>query len=108
QVFMEAHLLKRACVPGLYMNLLGQGVEIRDSSVSTHLCWAESRVCEVLQSESMYESDYCSTFRVFVIDKPLLGKYKTLTSAVGRSSSRSGTGAAGPASGAAASGAVCV
>ncbi|CAK0828137.1 unnamed protein product, partial [Prorocentrum cordatum] len=77
QVFMEAHLLKRACVPGLYMNLLGQGVEIRDSSVSTHLCWAESRVCEVLQSESMYESDYCSTFRVFVIDKPLLGKYKT-------------------------------
>ena len=64
QNFAETHLLQATCVPGCYTNLLGQGVEIKDSSVSTRLGFSEQRVCEVLQSESMY--DVGNTFRVLV------------------------------------------
>eukprot|EP00440_Ansanella_granifera_P061217 gb/GFBE01066361.1/.p1 GENE.gb/GFBE01066361.1/~~gb/GFBE01066361.1/.p1 ORF type:complete len:461 (+),score=93.76 gb/GFBE01066361.1/:1-1383(+) len=82
QVFAETHLLQATCVPGCYMNLLGQGVEIKDTSVSTHLGFQEHRVCEVLQSESMY--DLGNTFKVLVVDKPLIGRHKTLPSATDR------------------------
>ena len=82
QNFAETHLLHATCVPGCYMNLLGQGVEIKDSSVSTRLGFSEQRVCEVLQSESMY--DVGNTFRVLVIDKPLIGRHRPLPGAADR------------------------
>lgn len=74
QVFAETHLLQATCVPGCYMNLLGQGVEIKDTSVSTHLGFREHRTCEVLQSEFVREYDM-DPFRVLVIDRPLIGRY---------------------------------
>lgn len=76
QYFAEAHVLLASHVPGCYMNHLGQGVEIKDSTISTHLGFSESRQCEVLLSESMY--DYSNTFRVLVTDKPLMGRYKII------------------------------
>eukprot|EP00933_Yihiella_yeosuensis_P035495 TRINITY_DN2904_c0_g1_i4.p1 TRINITY_DN2904_c0_g1~~TRINITY_DN2904_c0_g1_i4.p1 ORF type:complete len:443 (-),score=74.41 TRINITY_DN2904_c0_g1_i4:263-1591(-) len=79
QVFAETHLLQATCVPGCYMNLLGQGVEIKSSTVSTHLGFQEPRVCEVLQNDSMY--DLGNSFKVLVIDKPLSGRYKPLKGA---------------------------
>ena len=82
QNFAETHLLHATCVPGCYTNLLGQGVEIKDSSVSTRLGFSEQRVCEVLQSESMY--DVGNTFRVLVIDKPLIGRHRPLPGAADR------------------------
>lgn len=78
QVFMETHVLQATHVPCCFMNLLGQGVEIRDASVTTDLGFADHRKCAVMQSESMY--DFGSTFSVLVIDKPLLGRYRTLPS----------------------------
>merc|ERR1712150_156597 len=78
----EAHVLQVARMPGCYMNLLGQGVEIKESTVSTHLGFPESRFCEVLQSESMY--DHGNTFRVLVIDRPLIGRYRALQSTTDR------------------------
>uniref|UniRef100_A0A7S0F9V2 VPS9 domain-containing protein n=1 Tax=Pyrodinium bahamense TaxID=73915 RepID=A0A7S0F9V2_9DINO len=76
QVFVEAHVLRATRVPGCYMNLQGQGVEVKESSVSTRLGFTDNRTCEVLQTESMY--DYGNTFRVVVIDRPLIGKYRAL------------------------------
>jgi len=81
QIFIETHLLLSACTPGCYMNLLGQGVEIKES-VSTHMGFTEQRTCEVLQTESMY--DCSNTFRVLVTDKPLVGKYRILPGAADR------------------------
>eukprot|EP00927_Polykrikos_kofoidii_P051006 TRINITY_DN44823_c0_g1_i1.p1 TRINITY_DN44823_c0_g1~~TRINITY_DN44823_c0_g1_i1.p1 ORF type:complete len:470 (+),score=71.28 TRINITY_DN44823_c0_g1_i1:128-1537(+) len=78
QVFMEAHVFQETQVPCCFMNLLGQGVEIRDSCVSTDLGFPEERSCNVVQVESMY--DFGNTFRVNVIDKPLIGKYRKLQS----------------------------
>lgn len=92
QVFVEAHMLQASRVPGCFMNLLGQGVEIKDSSVSTHLGFAENRVCEVLQSETM--RDYGNTFRVLIIDKPLVGKYRAMPGAADRAQRISSAGAA--------------
>lgn len=82
-VFVETHLLRTARIPGCYMNLVGQGVEVTDTGVSTHLGFMEQRSCELLQSESMY--DFGHTFRVFVTDKPLIGKYNILPGAADRS-----------------------
>ncbi|CAJ1428935.1 unnamed protein product [Effrenium voratum] len=82
QLFAETHLLQASAIPGCYMNLVGQGVEIKDSSVATQLGFQEHRVCEVLQSESMY--DLGNTFKVLVIDKPLIGRHKPLPGAVDR------------------------
>jgi len=66
------------------MNLLGQGVEIKDSTVATQLGFQEHRSCEVLQNDSMY--DLSNTFKVLVIDKPLIGRFKPmLTSTSGAS-----------------------
>lgn len=74
QVFIEAHVLRATRAPGFFMNLVGQGVEIKDNAVSTHLGFQENRVCAVLQTESMY--DYSHTFRVLVVDRPLTGKFR--------------------------------
>lgn len=86
QVFAETHVLQASLVPGCYMNLLGQGVEVTDTTVSTHLGFQESRICEILQSDSMY--DFGHTFRVFVIDKPLVGRFRSLTGAIDRGSTK--------------------
>mmetsp|Transcript_29080 Transcript_29080/g.83349 ORF Transcript_29080/g.83349 Transcript_29080/m.83349 type:complete len:472 (+) Transcript_29080:38-1453(+) len=76
KMFVEAHVLRASQIPGCYMNLQGQGVEVKESSVSTHLGFSEDRTCDVLQSESMY--DYGNTFRVLVISRPLVGKYRAI------------------------------
>lgn len=100
QVFMETHVLQEAQVPCCFMNLLGQGVEIRDSCVSTDLGFAEERTCHVLQTESMY--DFGNTFRVQVIDKPLIGKYRKSQGSAAAEKSGGGGGSKGgvPGSGA--------
>lgn len=98
QNFAEAHILQAAVVPGCHMNMLGQGVEIKDNSVSTHLGFQEHRTCEVRQSESMY--DFSNTFRVLVTDKPLCGRYRIIQGAVDRGGPKApgnNTGAVGPA-----------
>lgn len=88
QAFVETHLLQASHVPGCHMNLVGQGVEITDSNVSTHLCFQEARTCEILQTESMYE--YSNSVRIIVTDKPLIGKYKIMPGAADRSASKAG------------------
>eukprot|EP00913_Durusdinium_trenchii_P007823 g7342.t1 len=55
QSFLETHLLQASAMPNCYMNLLGQGVEIKESSVTTQLGFQEHRICEVLQNDSMYD-----------------------------------------------------
>lgn len=82
QQFTEAHILRAGYVPGTYMNLLGQGVEIKDTAVCTQLGFNDPRSCTILQTESMYE--FSNTFRVLITDKPLVGKYKPLVAAVDR------------------------
>jgi len=85
QIFMETHVLRSVSVPGCYMNLCGQGVEIKDGvGVSTQLGFSEHRACEVVQTESMF--DFGSCFRVLVIDRPLIGRYRAVQGAVDRSS----------------------
>jgi len=86
QVFMETHITQSTHVPGCFMNLLGQGLEIGDSSVSTHLGFAEHRVCEVLQRESIHESSCGGCVRVLVLDKPLIGRFKAISGQVAPSS----------------------
>ncbi|CAK9036766.1 unnamed protein product [Durusdinium trenchii] len=76
QSFLETHLLQASAMPNCYMNLLGQGVEIKESSVTTQLGFQEHRICEVLQNDSMY--DLSNTFKVLVIDKPLIGRFRPL------------------------------
>lgn len=88
QVFVETHVLRAALVPGCYINFCGQGVEIKDSSVQTDLGFAEKRVCEILQTESMYE--FCNHFRVLVTDKPLVGRFRQIAAAADRGSATSG------------------
>eukprot|EP00435_Cladocopium_sp_Y103_P004430 s4850_g1.t1 len=80
QSFVETHLLQASPMPGCFMNHLGQGVEIKENSVATQLGFQEHRVCEVLQKDSMY--DLSNTFKVLVIDKPLIGRFKPLSAAV--------------------------
>lgn len=80
QSFVETHLLQASPMPGCFMNHLGQGVEIKENSVATQLGFQEHRVCEVLQTDSMY--DLSNTFKVLVIDKPLIGRFKPLSAAV--------------------------
>lgn len=74
ETFVETHVLYATHVPGFYMNLLGQGIEISDASVTTDLGFADVRVCKVLQAESMY--DYGNNFRILVTDRPLVGKFR--------------------------------
>jgi len=95
QVFMETHVLQATQLPGCFMNLLGQGVEIQNAStVATDLGFTEHRTCEILQSESMY--DFSNTFRVLVIDKPLVGRYRNRSNVSDRGGEkRSGGGPAG-------------
>lgn len=80
QSFVETHLLQASPMPGCFMNHLGQGVEIKENSVATQLGFQEHRLCEVLQKDSMY--DLSNTFKVLVIDKPLIGRFKPLSAAV--------------------------
>jgi len=75
-VFVEAHILRATRVPGCFLNLQGQGVEIKDSSVSTQLGFLEARTCEVLQREST--RDFGNSFWVLVIDRPLIGRFKPI------------------------------
>jgi len=103
QIFIETHVLQAACVPGCFMNLCGQGIEIKDASVSTHLGFTEHRTCEVLQTESMF--DFGGTFRVLVIDRPLIGRYRTVQSAIDRAQAAGkAKSGAGPGAGAGAAG----
>eukprot|EP00928_Gymnodinium_smaydae_P054416 TRINITY_DN38191_c0_g1_i1.p1 TRINITY_DN38191_c0_g1~~TRINITY_DN38191_c0_g1_i1.p1 ORF type:complete len:482 (+),score=116.55 TRINITY_DN38191_c0_g1_i1:70-1446(+) len=81
QVFMETHVLQAATTPGCFMNMLGQGVDVQETSVSTDLGFSEHRCCEILQTESMY--DFSNTFCVLVLDKPLVGRYKSASSRPG-------------------------
>eukprot|EP00747_Dinoflagellata_sp_TGD_P079855 gnl/TRDRNA2_/TRDRNA2_160671_c0_seq2.p1 gnl/TRDRNA2_/TRDRNA2_160671_c0~~gnl/TRDRNA2_/TRDRNA2_160671_c0_seq2.p1 ORF type:complete len:439 (-),score=85.35 gnl/TRDRNA2_/TRDRNA2_160671_c0_seq2:53-1369(-) len=76
QAFVEAHVMHAAHVPGCFLNLLGQGVEIKESSVSTHLGFQEQRVCMVSQTASWH--DYGQPYRVLVTDRPLVGQYKII------------------------------
>jgi len=73
---IEAHILRasHSTGQGIFVNLSGQGVEIKDGSVSTSQGFEEHRMCTVIQQESMYEWD--NTFRVLIIDIPIIGKYK--------------------------------
>lgn len=79
QVFVETHVLRVTQAPGIFTNLLGQGVELADNRLSTYLGFSEDRTCEVLQKESMY--DFSNTFKVLVIDKPLYGPSRSLADA---------------------------
>lgn len=74
ETFVETHVLYATHVPGFYTNLLGQGIEVSDASVTTDLGFADVRVCKVLQAESMY--DYGNNFRILVTDRPLVGKFR--------------------------------
>lgn len=78
QVFMETHIVRAACVPGCYTNFRGQGVDVKDSSVATQLGFSDQRTCEVLESKSLYDSDYSCSFRVLVLDRPLTGRYRPI------------------------------
>mmetsp|Transcript_95401 Transcript_95401/g.309138 ORF Transcript_95401/g.309138 Transcript_95401/m.309138 type:complete len:503 (+) Transcript_95401:135-1643(+) len=105
QVFVETHVLRAAPVPGCFINLCGQGVEVKDSSVHTDLGFAEKRICEVLQTESMYE--FGNHFRVLITDRPLIGRFRTVQAAAdrggsGASGSKAAVPSPGPAGGAAA------
>eukprot|EP00446_Apocalathium_sp_SHHI-4_P036965 CAMPEP_0177303650 /NCGR_PEP_ID=MMETSP0368-20130122/6245_1 /TAXON_ID=447022 ORGANISM="Scrippsiella hangoei-like, Strain SHHI-4" /NCGR_SAMPLE_ID=MMETSP0368 /ASSEMBLY_ACC=CAM_ASM_000363 /LENGTH=539 /DNA_ID=CAMNT_0018762209 /DNA_START=128 /DNA_END=1747 /DNA_ORIENTATION=- len=107
-VFVETHVLRAAPVPGCFINLCGQGVEVKDSSVHTDLGFAEKRICEVLQTESMYE--FGNHFRVLITDRPLIGRFRTVLAAAdrvgsGASGSKAAVPSPGPAGGAAAGGA---
>lgn len=94
QIFVETHVLQAAAIPGIYMNMCGQGVEIKDTSVSTHLGFSDKRTCEVLQTESMYERG--NNFNVLIIDKPLIGdKYRPVQGAVDRGSKSAADAIAG-------------
>lgn len=88
QYFVEAHILTATRIPDCFMNHLGQGVEIKDSTISTQLGFPETRNCEVLQSESMY--DYSNCFRVLVTDKPLTGRWKPIQGFADRKASAGG------------------
>eukprot|EP00929_Paragymnodinium_shiwhaense_P095089 TRINITY_DN56053_c0_g1_i1.p1 TRINITY_DN56053_c0_g1~~TRINITY_DN56053_c0_g1_i1.p1 ORF type:complete len:478 (-),score=118.56 TRINITY_DN56053_c0_g1_i1:80-1513(-) len=94
QIFVETHILQASHVPNCYTNLLGQGIEIKDSrSVTTDLGFQDQRSCQILQSESIY--DYSSRFRVLVIDKPLIGRFKTLPGAGGSDTQLGSAGSGG-------------
>lgn len=82
QIFVECHVLHASRVPGFFMNLCGQGLEVKDSTVYTHMGFNEKRACEVLQTESMYEKG--NNFRVLVMDRPLFGKFRQVQSSVDR------------------------
>jgi hypothetical protein len=104
QLIMEAHILQTTHVPGCYMNMMGQGVEIQGNCVSTDLGFSDHRTCEILQTESHY--DHGNTFRVLVIDKPLVGKYKSIPSSGDRSATSAGAKSAGGAASSGAGGSV--
>lgn len=82
QAFAECHILQVAYIPGNYMNLLGQGVEINDDVVQTSFGFQEQRICTVIQRESMY--DFGNSFTVLVLDKPLTGKWRIRQSGMDR------------------------
>lgn len=86
QVFMETHIIRAASVPGCYVNFRGQGVDVKDTSVSTQLGFPQDsqRTCEVLQSTALYDTDYSYNFRVLVLDKPLIGRYRPIPGAADR------------------------
>eukprot|EP00921_Rhytidocystis_pertsovi_P018769 GHVQ01029725.1.p1 GENE.GHVQ01029725.1~~GHVQ01029725.1.p1 ORF type:complete len:214 (+),score=32.12 GHVQ01029725.1:130-771(+) len=74
QVVIECHVLQSTHIPGNFLNLLGQGVELREGCVYTSFGFKEQRVCNVLQDENMY--DYGTPFKVILIDRPLQGKFE--------------------------------
>jgi len=77
QAHIEAHVLKASVVSGIFLNQVGQSVEIKDGMVQTDQGFTEARNCSVIQQESMYEWD--NNFKILIIDIPLVGTYKNTT-----------------------------
>eukprot|EP00397_Hematodinium_sp_SG-2012_P043998 GEMP01049035.1.p1 GENE.GEMP01049035.1~~GEMP01049035.1.p1 ORF type:complete len:420 (+),score=73.14 GEMP01049035.1:48-1307(+) len=76
QRFVETHILETAYIPGNYLNLLGQGVEIKDDCLLTSYGFKEQRVSKVVQQE--FFSDYGqSGIKILVVDVPLAGQYRS-------------------------------
>jgi len=98
QNFMETHILEETHIPDCFLNLNGRGVEIKDSKVCTQLGFPEDRKVNILQTESIYESDYQSSFRVLVVDQPLIGRLRPPPSSGNRGSKGGGGMSASPSS----------
>jgi len=74
QVFLEAHIIHATHLRKHYLNLIGQGVDIREGCVYTSFGCREHRVCNILQRESFFE--FSKSIQVIVIDRPLQGPYE--------------------------------
>lgn len=74
QVFIESHVLQKTHVPGSFLNLMGQGVELRDGSVSTSFGFKEQRVCNIVREDNMFE--FGTAYKIITIDKPLYGHFE--------------------------------
>jgi len=73
QEFIEAHVVHSTHMKNHFLNLIGQGIEIKDGVVCTSFGCREHRICNILQRESFFE--FSNSIQVIVIDRPLQGVY---------------------------------
>eukprot|EP00745_Piridium_sociabile_P030902 TRINITY_DN51265_c0_g1_i1.p1 TRINITY_DN51265_c0_g1~~TRINITY_DN51265_c0_g1_i1.p1 ORF type:complete len:194 (-),score=10.10 TRINITY_DN51265_c0_g1_i1:642-1223(-) len=69
QVLIECHILFCTHIPGHFLNLIGQGVELRERRAFTSFGFKEERHCNVVQEDSLFDNG--CTFKVVCVDEPI-------------------------------------
>lgn len=74
--FVETHVLQLqpACSSGSYINLVGQGIEIKEKEkvLTTSFGFRHYRRLNILEEQSIYE--FNAVFKILVVDNPIIGE----------------------------------
>uniref|UniRef100_A0A0G4F6W2 VPS9 domain-containing protein n=1 Tax=Chromera velia CCMP2878 TaxID=1169474 RepID=A0A0G4F6W2_9ALVE len=94
QVLVESHIIQPTHIPGSFINLSGQGLEVRDGAVHTSFGFKEHRVCRILQEEGVYE--YGHNYKILIIDVPVTGSFSGVANQSGSKDPQRSSGQIAP------------